>query len=99
MGMFVEEEVVTWSIFRDSHWEIFQLRWLSAAQPNELLFSIQLLFWQKKQKSYPLSKPSAPVTTSSLLWLLDNVKNLGGASKYQTPPFTLHANVILSSQE
>lgn len=43
MGMFVEEEVVACRIFRDPHGQVFHLRWLSAAQPNQLLFGIYLL--------------------------------------------------------
>lgn len=38
--MFVEEEVVTRRLFRDSQWQVLHLRWLSAAQPNQLLFGI-----------------------------------------------------------
>lgn len=43
MGMFVEEEVVACRIFWDSHWQVFHLRWLSAAQPNQLLLGVYLL--------------------------------------------------------
>lgn len=47
MGMFVQEEVVTWRIFGDSLWQVFQLGWLSAAQANHFLFSIYFLLTEK----------------------------------------------------
>lgn len=43
MGVFVEEEVVTWGILGDPLREVFDLRWLSAAQVDQFLVSVDFL--------------------------------------------------------
>lgn len=50
VGMFVEEEVVTRRIFRDSQWQVLHLCWLSAAQANQLLFEVYLLLTERIKK-------------------------------------------------
>lgn len=43
VGMFIEEEVVTWRFFGDSTRKVFHLCWLCAGQTNQLVFSIHFL--------------------------------------------------------
>lgn len=52
MGVFVEEEVVACGIFGDPHREVFDLRWVSAAQPDHFLFGVDLLL-NEETESYP----------------------------------------------
>ena len=66
MGMFVEEEVVTCRLFRDSHGQVFQLCRLSVAQPNQLLLSVHFLL-AMEMKSLCKGCWSAMVFKKSLL--------------------------------
>lgn len=45
--MFVEEEVVSCRVFGDSHRQVSQFCRLSAAQPDQLLFGVYLLWTEE----------------------------------------------------
>lgn len=51
MGVFVEEEVVACRIFGNPLRQVFDLCWLSAAQPDHFLFGVDLLL-NKEMQSY-----------------------------------------------